>query len=745
MAYNWTPLQIVYSTLVGILLLAALLEWVLWVAGFTYCLIKVFQKAGRVSIRIMAILMIIGFLFMRLAFLPVMAVTTPLPKELRGYIPSIFSSVFQWFAFGTYSLLLVVPWLICVYHLVLNNIGKKSRIIGSLDESVAPKVVIVMPCYHEIPEVLITAIDSTVEQDYPQSSIHLFLSFDGSDVDDLYISTLRSLGVSVPLTRYPVSLDVIYKGCRVTISRFIHGGKRHCQKKTFKLIDKVYKSYIKKHDDMFILFIDSDILLDKSCIRNFVYDMQLKYSNRSGASTQDMLAMTGVITCTARKQSFITLLQDIEYVHGQLFERAVESVCGSVTCLPGALTMLRFSAFRRMSEFYFSDDAELAEDLFDFGKCHLGEDRWLTHLFMLGARRRYQIQLCTGAFCKTEAVLTWKSLLKQRRRWFIGFITNEACMLTDIRLWKMYPLLCFVRFMQNTIRTSSLIFFAMLTSFLCQISTLSDIPLGFLAVSLLLNWALMVFFGIRLKRYKAWLYPLMFVFNPIMNWIYMVYGIFTSGQRTWGGPRADAAGDDGVLELSEEEEDGLDVDAGFQDIASIKDGLSVLPSNDVVGQFIPDLSPGLSSTDSSLSLFEEKEEELSEITDTDIASLTVTGIRYDDGRLNMNSTLQIPAAIHQSNIIYNKYNTSKTNITIGNDVNYSTPFSGKRRAALERSVSFSGMATKKVSNNATSLNRGMSTRSTRSIKDANRVKFLEQTREFFGTDETSGIETKTWT
>src|SRR5262249_48747254 len=28
------------------------------------------------------------------------------------------------------------------------------------------------------------------------------------------------------------------------------------------------------------------------------------------------------------------------------------------------------------------------------------------------------------------------------------------------------------------------------------------------------------------------------------NWYYMVYGIFTAGQRTWGGPRADAAAAD---------------------------------------------------------------------------------------------------------------------------------------------------------------------------------------------------------
>jgi chitin synthase len=253
-----------------------------------------------------------------------------------------------------------------------------------------------------------------------------------------------------------------------------------------------------------------------------------------------MLAMTGVITSTAKKQTLITLLQDMEYIHGQLFERSVESACGSVTCLPGALTILRFSAFRKMAKYYFADKAEQCDDLFDYGKCHLGEDRWLTHLFMIGAKERYQIQMCTGAFCKTEAVLSFRSLLKQRRRWFLGFITNEVCMLTDIRLWRRYPVLCVVRFMQNTIRTTALLFFVLVLSIITTTQKISQLPVGFIAVSLGLNWGLMFYFGIRLKRFKAWLYPLMFVVNPFFNWIYMVYGIFTAGQRTWGGPRADA-------------------------------------------------------------------------------------------------------------------------------------------------------------------------------------------------------------
>lgn len=57
-----------------------------------------------------------------------------------------------------------------------------------------------------------------------------------------------------------------------------------------------------------------------------------------------------------------------------------------------------------MSKFYFADKAEQADDLFDYAKCHLGEDRWLTHLFMIGAKRRYQIQMNTGAFCTCNSL-----------------------------------------------------------------------------------------------------------------------------------------------------------------------------------------------------------------------------------------------------------------------------------------------------------------------------------------------------
>jgi chitin synthase len=491
-----------------------------------------------------------------------MVVTLPLPGQVTQYFPLAVVGFLQWFAFWSFAGLLTVPWLFCVYQLVTHDIGRKKRIKHVLDEFSAPKVVIIMPCYKEIPEVLLRTVDSIVDCDYPPSCIHVFLSFDGDQEDELYLNTIEKLGVPLTLDSYPKSIDVIYRSCRITVSRFPHGGKRATQKKSFKLIDKIYTEYLKRNDNLFILFIDSDCILDTVCIQNFMYEMELK-----PGSKRNMLAMTGVITSTTEKNGLITLLQDMEYIHGQLFERSVESGCGAVTCLPGALTILRFSAFRRMSKYYFADKAEQCEDLFDYGKCHLGEDRWLTHLFMIGAKERYQIQMNTGAFCKTEAVQSYGSLLKQRRRWFLGFITNEVCMLTDIRLWRRYPILCLIRFAQNTIRTTALLFFIMVISLLTTSQRVENLPVGFIGVSLGLNWLLMIYFGAKLGRYKIMLYPVMFVVNPFFNWCYMVYGIFTAGQRTWGGPRADAG----------QADSGTTVQEAIEQAEATGDDLNVVP------------------------------------------------------------------------------------------------------------------------------------------------------------------------
>jgi chitin synthase len=467
-----------------------------------------------------------------------MIATLPLPQSIGSAIPSVIRNVFERFAYYSFGVLLMIPWFICQYRLIMTPLGRNKRVWWRLHDVTAPKILIVIPIYKENPESLWNALVSVVESDYPVGAIHLFLSFDGEDLDELYLSTLVRLGIPIedaPPGEFPLVIDWPWQGTRITVSRFPHGGKRQCQKNTYQLIERIYEKRVQITNDMFILFSDSDCILDPNCIRNFMYDMQLIPKGQ-----HEMLAMTGVITSFTHKPSFITLLQDMEYIHGQLYERSVESGCGAVTCLPGALTILRYSAFRNIAKYYFSTESERCEDLFDFGKTHLGEDRWLTHLLMVGARHSYQIQMSTSAFCKTEAVQTFRALLKQRRRWFLGYITNEVCMLTDSRLWQKYPLLCLLRLGQNTIRTTPLLLAIMAIAAATTSSTLQQLPWEFVLVAMGMNWIVMMVFAVRTARWKAMLYPLMYVINPFLNWLYLVNAIFTAGQRTWGGPRVDA-------------------------------------------------------------------------------------------------------------------------------------------------------------------------------------------------------------
>ncbi|KAF3905121.1 N-acetylglucosaminyltransferase [Orbilia brochopaga] len=417
------------------------------------------------------------------------------------------------------------------------TIGRKALYASLLTDD-APKIAIIMPCYNELAENVMKCINSIAGQDYPMSCLHVCLSFDSDELSKEYLEVLSRLGVpTVRRNKYPVSIDVRFQGMRVTVSRYKHGGKRHTQKKTFQMIDKLYEKYLERRDDDFI--------------------------PRQKNKRQPM-AMTGVITSRVDKgqASFITLLQDMEYIHGQLFERAVESSCGAVTCLPGALTCLKFSAFRNMSRFYFADMADKHDNPFDYGQYHLGEDRWLTHLFMIGAKHSYQIGFSTSAFCKTEACSTWNSLINQRTRWFKGFITNEASMLTDWQLWKRYPLLCIFRMMQDTIRTTALLLV--------------------LPLSLGANWFFMLWYGWQLKRKKAYLYPILFLANPVINWFYLVASVWTYKRRSWGGPRVKRGGRS--VEESEEDSDGLP-ELSDRERDAIRQ--AALPWRTLSGRFVP--------------------------------------------------------------------------------------------------------------------------------------------------------------
>ncbi|KAG0020730.1 hypothetical protein BGZ81_009218 [Podila clonocystis] len=542
----WTTAEIVYMSIAGVLLLMALAEIVAFTGSLTYSFIKVHQKAKaarRRGVQYMSLVILIVFWVLRLIFLAAMLSLVPIPhwqatlhKEANHqFIPEPIIVYSQYLAFTLVGLLLVLPTVISLHQLMTSPTNIKEQLDAIRTTSTFPRVLIVMPVYNELPEVLHVAICSAIDGDYPKEHLHIFISFDNDATSDLYRALIRNLGVPADNDYYPPVLDLYFRGVQITVSRFPHGGKRLTQKKTFGLINSIYKNYPEKTDHLFVLFIDSDIVLPPATVANFMWDMQLK-----PGSTKDLLGMTGVITVTTKDDmTFINLLQDIEYVHGQFFGRAIESAVGACVTLPGALTIFRYSAFLKSYDEYFADAT--ISDLWDFGRSHLGEDRYLTHLLMTKAARPKMIQFCHRATCKTEPVREWRNLMKQRRRWFLGFLTNEGAFLSDPALWRKYPWLLSFRMIQDIVNGTSMVSYAVIAAVATGIQHWSWIWLGLLIAYFLINWGLMFIYGLWIGRKKAFLYPMMFVIGPFVTWFLLVYGVITANERTWGGPRADAA------------------------------------------------------------------------------------------------------------------------------------------------------------------------------------------------------------
>lgn len=92
----WPVEDIIYVSIVGTIMVAALLEWVLWLLAFLFCLMKVTQKADKWSTRVLAVANMVFFIAMRCVFLPIMVVTLPLPAQIVRVFPQGVVEVLQW-------------------------------------------------------------------------------------------------------------------------------------------------------------------------------------------------------------------------------------------------------------------------------------------------------------------------------------------------------------------------------------------------------------------------------------------------------------------------------------------------------------------------------------------------------------------------------------------------------------------------------------------------------------------------
>jgi chitin synthase len=494
------------------------IDFIVFIVFFMSFIIKIPYKSKNINTKIISIFIIIFFLGFKCLHLPIFLSTI---SVINYSIPGsdIIIGLLTWINI----LLAAVPLVLAITTVFVYK--KPSYTI--LKECMSKRVNIIMPIYNENPDSLWRAIESILKLDYPKQLLHVYLSFDEG------VSANNSEGFVKLLERYDLDtadnrerIDIDIEGVLISICRFEHGGKKSAQFGGFKMME----SDDKEITNSLVFFIDSDIILKPDSLCNFTYYLD-KY-NKS--------ALTGIITCIASgKPNFLTYYQDIEYVSGQIFWRNLEVYFGSTTCLPGAFTILKYSFLKKVSDEYFNSTTY--DDDVDYQRFYLGEDRYLTHLLM--EIEPWKLGFCESARCKTDAPNTISSLLKQRRRWYLGHISNDIWMISSSKLWKSYPLLCLFNLFNNTRNTSIYIY---LLYFVVMFNKNISIFmwLMFIILPIVLNWIFLIFYSMSIRRkMNIIFYIVILLIQPIISMMYMYYTIWTMRERSWGGARVESISD----------------------------------------------------------------------------------------------------------------------------------------------------------------------------------------------------------
>jgi cellulose synthase/poly-beta-1,6-N-acetylglucosamine synthase-like glycosyltransferase len=127
------------------------------------------------------------------------------------------------------------------------------------------------------------------------------------------------------------------------------------------------------------------------------------------------------------QKSLVTATQIFEYKISNIMDKALESICGFISVLPGAFSAYRYEAIKNDEygkgalEVYFKPLSPEGPNMSVFEKnMYLAEDRILC--FELVAKRNdaWTLHYCKDAIAYTDVPDTLVSLMKQRRRWANG-------------------------------------------------------------------------------------------------------------------------------------------------------------------------------------------------------------------------------------------------------------------------------------------------------------------------------------
>ncbi|KAJ9064823.1 hypothetical protein DSO57_1026314 [Entomophthora muscae] len=528
-------------------LVLALVDYVIYFAIFVYVFLFVVFESKTIPKFLFSSVVVLTFTAIRMVFLPL--ILNAIPYTWAPKFPTWLMEFSFYACTISYIVFFNAPVLACLYFVIKFGFGGEKLKAGIKNkDGEEPMVVIMMPIYNEEPVPLFRAVESAIRSDYPSHKLHVLLAFDDEKESPLYWSLLKRLkilnknvhqqwrneiesaGDDGGMFLFPPRLELMVEGVRLTICRFPHEGKSATQGKGFQIVNEIYGQNEAILDNTYLMFIDSDVILHDNAVYNFASTL---------VSKPRMNAVTGYITCrTSESPNLLHYLQDSEYLEGQMFARSLEALSGSVTCLPGALTLLRLRAMQAVAPKYFIEFDKRKP--LHFHRFYLGEDRYMTHLLMEESDRGHTIGLCGASRCKTDAPDNWRTLIKQRRRWYLGALINEAHMLCTPKLWRTMPLLLSLKLFDYASGSLSWLFMVYVVGVIKGV-----VPTWTIAVffpCLVLKYFILSINASFMNRTKIFItFPIFFFISPIFKMWCTIYSIFTWDTRSWGGPRTDVA------------------------------------------------------------------------------------------------------------------------------------------------------------------------------------------------------------
>lgn len=394
-----------------------------------------------------------------------------------------------------------------------------------------PKFLCILPVYNEELVLLVTGIQSILESNYPKELIEVHVSIDDQDMSPLYKGLVKSFDPDVVPQDLATSWKhVTSEGSIIYVHRWPHGGKRSAQAYTWNYI----QNETKVPENAIMILTDSDNFMLSEAINNLAVEMH-RYPKKA--------AFAEYMSCFSKAEKWynfntMRLLQDTEYVTNEI-NRCFELSMGTVNCLPGGFTAIRYSALAKLAPNYFIDLQP--KSITQYHQFVLGEDRYLSHL----AHKTLpagSVGFCPKARCKTDPPDTAMKYVKQRRRWLLGSISNEAYMLSTPMLWRKFPVLLTFKVIQNSWRSTNFCQILVAVSAIYQLSSSSSDAVKIYLVSVLVPfcaaWIAGTLAGIALGRFKIFFcWPFMIIAQNVLQIAIDWYTIYTWRLKSWGGPR----------------------------------------------------------------------------------------------------------------------------------------------------------------------------------------------------------------